>query len=324
MKTLAALGLLLAACTSPNGAVEDEGPAGADAERAPDATADATPADSSTPAPPDARGTPSEPADARGAPPDAAPAPADMGADEGPSISFYIRTSTAPFPHADGLSGQTARAAFQGIRSFTLLRDADDPEPLVVLDLGDAPVEAGYNDGNTTLVGSTRLSALRPGHYTLGRNVVTHSRYRVDAVMHAAGLVLPGEFDNVQVLTADTRVDGVPRAQGWFRYVFRTAGREFPLEGEGAPLPTEPTSGGFRLVVRDGEAFYDYPIDVTIPELPAQAADLSVVLDVNMDHAFRWEDQAQPGYVPLVFDSSPAGSEPVRRFGANRLGITTE
>lgn len=254
---------------------------------------------------------------------DAAAGRADAGeAPAGPRVYFYVRTNTDAFPHADGLSGQTARDAYQGIRSFTLMRGAEDPEPMVVLDLGDAIVEAGYNDGDETLVGSAPLSSVRPGHYTVGRNVVTHSRYTVDATMHVGGLVVPGELDNVQVLTAGTPIDGVVRPQSWFRYVFRAAGREYPLEGIGAPLPTEPTTGGFRLVLEGGEAVYYYPIDVTIDD--GADADVRVVLEVNMDHSFRWEDQDLPGYVPGVFDSTPSGSEPVRRFGANSLEVRVE
>ncbi len=246
---------------------------------------------------------------------------ADAAAD-GPRIYFYVRTSTAPFPHADGLSGQTARHAYQGIRSFTLMRDADDREPVTVLDLGDSNVEAGYNDGDETLVGSAPLASVRPGRYTVGKNVVTHSRYEVDATMHVGGLVVPGVLDNVQVLTDGTPIDGVPRPSSWFRYVFRAAGMAYPIEGLGAPLPTEPTTGGFRLVIEGGEAVYYYPIDVTIDE--AGDADVRVVLDVNMDHSFRWEDQALPGYAPGVFDSTSVVSEPVRRFGANSLAVTVE
>ena len=66
-------------------------------------------------------------------------------------------------------------------------------------------------------------------------------------------------------------------------------------------------------------ARYDYPLDLTIGDLGD--SDLQIVLEVNMDHAFRWEDQDQPGYAPGVFDATPQGSEPVRRFGANAMHI---
>lgn len=252
-----------------------------------------------------------------GAVPDAA---ADVDATPGgPRIHFIVRTSTAAFPHADGLSGQTARNAYQGIRRFALLRGPDDPEPLVVLDTGDAPVEAGYNDRDETLIGSTPIAGLRPGRYTIGRNLVTHSRYTVNATMHVGALDVPGEFDNVQVLSEGTIIDGLPRPQSWFRYVFRAAGREFPLEGLGAPLPTNATAGGFGLTLEGGLAYYDYPIDLTID--PGVPRDVHVYLDVNMDHAFRWEDTELPRYAPSVFDATPVGAEPVRRFGANRLDV---
>ena len=327
-------GLAATACTSPNRSVvspEDSGTGGLAASA--DATADGTPDGLST-APDTGTGGSSQDAaldaghvgkpDAAEPPPaDAAQAPdPDAGPDAnvpGPRMYFHIRTNTVPFNHTDGLQGQTARDAYQGIRSFALLQNQNDPHPAFILDLGDGMVEAGYNDGDETLVGSVPLSAIQPGHYTVGRNVVTHSRYKVDATMHAAGLTLPGEFDNIQVLSDGTTVDGVVRPQGWFRYVFRTAGREFPLEGLGAPLPTDPTAGGFALHLEDGQAAYYYPLDVTLAAVPD--ADVHVMLDVNMDHSFRWEDQDTPGFAPGVFDATPAGSEPVRHFGANSLQI---
>ena len=326
MKTASALNALclaLAACTQSNPGVGSDAPE-ADTGAVEGADADVGAGDAAPP-PADAAPETDAPADASTLPkadaapqPDAAPLP---DAARPPQVTFYVQTTTAEFPHADGLAGQTAASAFQGIRSFTLLRDADDPDPLVVLNLGEANVEAGYNDGNATLIGSAPLSALRPGHYTLGRNVVTHSRYRVDATMHVGALALPGQFDNIQVLTTGTLIDGVERPQGWFRYVFRTGGMEYPLEGQGAPLPTDPTAAGFRLVSVAGVARYDYPLDLTIGDLGDSA--LQIVLEVNMDHAFRWEDQDQPGYAPGVFDATPQGSEPVRRFGANAMHIRT-
>jgi hypothetical protein len=253
---------------------------------------------------------------------DGGPVGDDATEPAGAVADVWVRTDTAPFPHADGLSGQTARDAYQGIRRIELLRSADDPDPLVLIDHGDSYVEAGYNDGDETLVGTVPLSRLRSGRYTVGRNVVTHSRYRVDAIMHVGGLVMPGEFDNVQVLSDGTLIDGTVRPQSWFRYVFRSGGMDYPLEGLGAPLPTDPTTGGFRLVLEGGEAAYYYPIDITIDG--GIDRDIDVVLQVNMHDAFRWEDQALPGYAGGVFDTTPAASEPVRRFGANRLLVSVE
>jgi len=242
----------------------------------------------------------------------------------GPMLHIHVRTNTDAFTHLDGYAGQTSRDAYQGIRRFELLRSADDRDPLVLFDHGDAFVEAGYNDGDDTLVASVPVAGLRPGHYTLGRNVVTHSRYRVDAVMHASGLVLPGEFDNVQVLSEGTEIDGVVRPQSWFRYIFRTGGMDYPLEGTGAPLPTEPTTtGGFTLTFDGGEAAYAYPLDITL-DTPTPTEDLHIVMEVNMFEAFRWEDQDLPGYADGVLDSTPIASEPVRRFGANSLDVYLE
>lgn len=243
-------------------------------------------------------------------------------ANTGPVIAVHVRTLGAVYNHDDGFSGQTSRQAYQGIRRAELLRQEGDPNPLVLFDYGDGFVEAGYNAGDDTVVGAARIADLVDGRFTVGRTVVTHSRYEVDAVMHTNGLSIPGEFDNVQVLSDRTEVGGQARSQGWFRYVFRAGGMEFPLEGNDAPLPSAPTTGGFRLDLDDGEATYTFPIDITIDT--GSLVDAAIVMEVNMYESFRWEDQAQPGYASGIFDTSPTASEPVRRFGANTFTVYAE
>jgi hypothetical protein len=240
----------------------------------------------------------------------------------GPVIEVHVRTNSDVYNHTDGYSGQTSREAYQGIRRVELLRQEGDPSPLVLFDYGDGFVEAGYNAGDDTVVGAARIADLVDGHFTVGRSVVTHSRYKVNAVMHANALSIPGEFDNVQVLSDRTEVNGQARSQGWFRYVFKAAGMEFPLEGDNAPLPSTPTTGGFRLDLNNGEATYTFPVDITVDTSSLVSA--SIVMEVNMYESFRWEDQTQTDYAPDVFDATPTGSEPVRRFGANTFNVYVE
>src|SRR5581483_4675931 len=75
---------------------------------------------------------------------------ADPQAANGPTLTVHVRTTTASFAHVDGFSGQTSRLTKQGIRSFRLLRSADDPSPVVVFDRGSGYVEAGYDGGDDT------------------------------------------------------------------------------------------------------------------------------------------------------------------------------
>jgi hypothetical protein len=43
-----------------------------------------------------------------------------------------------------------------------------------------------------------------------------------------------------------------------------------------------------------------------------------------MNEAFRWEDQALPGYANGVYDTTPVSFEPVRRYGANTYTLALE
>ena len=64
------------------------------------------------------------------------------------------------------------------------------------------------------------------------------------------------------------------------------------------------------------------PFDVTLDG--SEKKDMNIVVIVNMDHAFRWEDQTNPGYSKNVYDTTATEFEPVRRFGANSFVVTIE
>jgi hypothetical protein len=244
----------------------------------------------------------------------------DVGA--GPKLLFHVRTSTKPFVHTDGLAGQTSTMTKQGIRSLRLLRKAGDPAPVVAFDHGKDFVEAGYDAGDDTLVGEAYASALPKDTFTFAQIVVTHSRFRVTSTMHASGLALPGTFDCVETLTDGVTLDGVTHDAGWYRYVFETGGSSYPQEGMGAILPSSSENGGFTMKSSPGETYYEVPIDLAVD--PTLGHDVKVVVEVNMDHAFRWEDQALPGYAKDVYDTTPTSYEPVRHFGANSFVVSYE
>jgi hypothetical protein len=241
---------------------------------------------------------------------------------EGPSFVFHVRATTKPFTQTDGLAGQTATKTKQGIRSLRLLKNATDPAPALVFDHGKDFVEAGYDDGNDTVVGSAKVTAITSGHYTLARIGVTHSKFTVDATAHVAGGAYPGTFDCTQTLSDDVTLDGTTHEKGWFKYIFTTGGMSYPQEGTGAPLPTTPGTGGFTLHTDGSQAYYEVPFDVTLDG--TQKKDMNVVVIVNMDRAFRWEDEPKPGYANGVYDTTATEHEPVRRFGANSFVVTIE
>lgn len=247
------------------------------------------------------------------------PATTDAG---GPSLHFRVRVNTKPFAHADGLAGQTSSNTFQGIRKLRIYKDATDTAPVTVFDHGKGFVEAGYDDGADTLVGSAKLSTIPIARYTLARITVTHSKFRVSSTMHVGTAAYPGTFDCVQTLSDDVTLDGVTHPATWYRYVFTTAGMPYPQEGMGAPLPTSPGTGGFTLKTEGGESYYEMPIDLTV--VKDLAKDVTLVTTVNMDRSFRWEDQTLTGYAKDVYDTTPTDHEPIRRYGANSYVVTVE
>jgi hypothetical protein len=246
----------------------------------------------------------------------------DSAALEGPAFTFRVRANTKPFTQTDGLAGQTATKTSQGIRSLKLLKDASDPAPAVVFDHGKDFVEAGYDDGDDTVVGSAKIASIATGHYTLARIGITHSKFTVNATLHVPAGAFPGSFDCTQTLSDDVTLDGKTHEKGWYRYIFTTSGMSYPQEGTGAPLPTTPGTGGFTLHTDGAQAYYEVPFDVTLDG--TQKKDMNVVVIVNMDHSFRWEDQEKPGYTKDVYDTTATEPEPVRRFGANSFVVTID
>lgn len=243
-----------------------------------------------------------------------------LGADaSAPSYIFHVKATTSPFKQTDGYAGQTSRGTKQGIRSFALLRSADDANPVLVFDHGSGYREAGYDDGDDTVVGQAETASIPAGRYVVARVGVTHSRYTVSSTLHYNGMPIPGEFECVQALSDDTELDGTVRKNGWYRYVFHAMGSSYPQEGNNAPLPTSATSGGFTFKTVGGQSYYEYPIELTLGAPPGR--DVEIAMVVNMDHGFRWEDQVGPDYAPDVFDTTPTAFEPIRRFGANAASL---
>lgn len=240
----------------------------------------------------------------------------------GPVVRIHLRASTKPFPQTDGLSGQTPLSHASGIRKFQLFKDASDTSPVTVFDHGNGYVEAGYGDGDDTVVGTVVAKTLPAGTYTLGRVVHSHVRYRVAATVHAGGLDVPGEFENLQIMSDHTEIDGVIHDHGHYEIAFHAGGQTFPTSGEGAPEPVFPSSGGFSVKIEEGQWAYYFPTAVVIvPETPV---DVDVVMEVNMFESFRWMDQIGGHNAPLVFDVTPPTFEPVLRFGANSYAVYVE
>ncbi len=240
----------------------------------------------------------------------------------GANIEIHMRSSTAPFAHMDGLAGQTPSLHKSGVRSLTLFRQMGDPEPLEVFDFGQDSVEVDYADGADTLIYTAKAGDLPEATFTVARVVHTYVKYKVSASMHYMGFTIPGEFDNMQVMSDGTLVDGQLRDAGYYEYEFTGASQTFPVSGTNAPVPEYDAGGGFSVVFENGEWAYYFPVN--LPVNPGLATDVSVVLGVNMHESFRWQDETMPGYATGIFDVTPTTFEPVLRFGANSFSLTLE
>ncbi len=239
-----------------------------------------------------------------------------------PAIMIRFRAHTEPFEHEDNLSGQTPIDHVSGVRKLQLFVDESDPNPVTIFDFGSDFVEIGYNHGDDTAVVSVPASSVPSATYTHARVVHSHVRYRVSANMHQNGMVLPGEFDNLQVLSDGTMLDGTLRDHGYYEYTFITGGQDYTQTGSNAPLPQVWDTGGYTVGFENGEWFYSFPVLLVVPADIDH--DLTVVHEVNMFESFRWEDQDEPSYQPGVFDSTAIVSEPVEHFGANSFWVTVD
>jgi hypothetical protein len=261
--------------------------------------------------PPDASGPDSSTPDA--AAPDAAP--------PGAVVRVHLRANADPVPHDPSTSGQTPRDWVSGVRSLHLLRSMDDVEPFLVFSHGDGFVEASYDDGADTVVGSIARRDLPRETFRVARVVHTHTQFTVDARLHAPGATLPGTFDNLVVLSDRTTLDGTAQSRGHYRYVFRAGGVSFPLEGEGLDLP-DVSSGGFVVREEAGEAAYYFPASLSVD--PDGVEDVDFVFEVFVHEGFRWIDEDEPGYLAGAFDVTPSSYEPIVQMGASSFRFFIE
>lgn len=236
-------------------------------------------------------------------------------------IHIHLAATAAPVAHADGLSGQTPRDQHIGIRKLTLFASASDPAPIVVFDHGANAVEAGLNDEDDTVVASVPAAKLAAGRYTVARVAVSHVRYQVAATMHAYGQTVPGVFENLQVLSAGSLVDGTTHDKGHYAFAFEANGMVLGRQtGEHGPLPETPSGGGITLDTSGPESAYVFPVDIVVD--PTVKSDVHVVFELDTHESFRWQDEASPGYQSGVFDVTPTTFEPVKSFGARSFRIS--
>ncbi len=240
----------------------------------------------------------------------------------GPQVIIHVRATTEPFTHTDSLAGQTPRQHIYGIRALSLYRTAADPAPLLLFDHGNNFVEAPLANGSDTVVGRVAAATLPDDTFTMGRVVLSHIGYHVDAVMHASGNNLPGTFRNLHVFGNNVLLDAQTFQRGDYRYVFSSIAGDFTQQGANGPLPSVSAANGVSLVQEGDEVVLYLPANiVTSPDVQA---DVNVSFTLNTDKCFRWQDQEVAGNALNVFDTTPGSTEPVLKFGANSYLVTMQ
>lgn len=244
------------------------------------------------------------------------------GPGPGAQVTLALRGSTAPVAHADNFASQTPKSQNVAVKSLWLLKSANDPSPLKVVDLGTKAVETDLVSGKTNDIGTVALSTLPAGTYTIAKVGVAWVRYRVAARLHN-GVATDGRYDNVEALSDGVVFDGQARQKGWFRSAFGVGDTTYAtVENDDAPLPQLASSGGMTLETVGPDSFYVFPMQVTID--PNEPKDQRIVCEVNVHESFRWKDEVAAGYATDVFDTTPTSYETVMSFGASAFSLTLE
>jgi len=207
------------------------------------------------------------------------------------------------------------------VKSLYLLRTPDDANPVKVFDLGTSPKEADLVTGATTELAAVPISTLTAGVYTRAKVGVAYVKHSVNGRLHSDVATVDGHYDNVQVLSDGTVLDGATRKKGFFRYSFAVGTTTYgTLEGDDAPTPVATSAGGITMDMSGPETFYVFNVGVALD--PKIDHDQTALVEVNVDDSFRWQDENKPGYSKDVFDTTPTLFEPVMAFGANSFVLT--
>lgn len=272
---------------------------------------------------PEQPGQSATPAPGTGAPGSTDPSAPSTPNEAGPYVSVHVRATQAPVAHDTSTAGQTPSVQRMAWRKLTLFTSASDTTGYEVFDLGQNPVEGSLGDGDDTILKKLPIRSLKAGRYTYARAEVAYLKFTVKSTMHSLGYVIPGEFENVQVLANGTMLDGQRRDKGFYRYTFKS--NMLPpqsVEGLDAPIPQTTGQGGISLESGPNGLVYGFPIDMTIDL--GVTHDLHAIFEVNTHENFRWRDETAPGYQKGVYDTTPTGFEPVMSFGANAARLYWE
>ncbi|MGO8994670.1 MAG: hypothetical protein ACLQVI_15245 [Polyangiaceae bacterium] len=244
-------------------------------------------------------------------------------AGSGAGYQIHVRATQTPVTFTDGYSGETPIDQRFGVRSLTLLRNANDPSPLLVFDNGANVVDTPVNAGSDTIVGYASAGSLPAATFTIAQVVVGYYDFTVAATLHDNSVATQGDYHDVEVLADGVNYHGQSYSKGYYSFTWEIGGTAYgTVTGQDLITPVDLTSGGLTLVASGSAATYVFPVNVTLdPTLPTTT---KIVMTVNTYENFRWQDESEPGYLPGVFDTTPTSYEPVESFGANSFTITLQ
>ena len=243
----------------------------------------------------------------------------------GPMVEVRLRATQTKVDVAAGTAGQTPITQSLAIVSLLLYTGPTDTTPLVVFDAKATTangVECSVSDKADTAIAKVPIASLKSGKYVRARIGVAWVKWKVNGRAHVGGLKFDGTYETVQVLSKGASIEGSVRDPGYFKTTFVTAGQA-PVSNEGTQaLPIPPQSGIVKFVNEGSQAFYEFPVDLTVDL--GVTKDLASVFEVNTYENYRWTDQEIAGYEPGVWDTSGTTYEPVVSFGVNSAKLSFE
>ncbi len=238
----------------------------------------------------------------------------------GPLLRIWIAGDTQPVTFNDGLAGQTPKKFSMGIQKFVILRERNDPNPVVIFDFKDKSTQASMD--RRTLVGQGAFSTIPKGIYPYGRTTVVNMKFEVDATAHAAGFAIPGLLKIYYAIGNHSDSQGKSYKIGDVVGSFDGAGQSYPYQNN-VPVKFSLSDPETWVNTTSGKTEFYFKIGKAI-QSDGVTQDVDVTLNFSIYEAFRWRDLDRDTYTQGVFDmtTSPSTSEQVLRYGANNYRIT--
>ena len=240
----------------------------------------------------------------------------------GPTLTIRVEGALEDRSPADGLAAQTPTTWVYGLQRLELLRSADDPNPEVIFDY--APSFVLVDLLSTNVVAQVPIADLPTGTFPYFRIVLTHEEVVVASSLHQVPVI--GDYATpLDIVYALSNVDsdGLAMQQGDVTVTANIFGTNYAVPTHWAVPTTSPAPGAGAAAV-DGEWRVTFPVSPSLVSATSPAVDVTYAVRFYVTNAFRWQDQATPGYTTDAWDISlgpPATFEPVLRIGANAYEV---